>query len=216
VPVDYRISRERMVERHLARRGIKDGRVLEAFRTVPRHAFVEEALQAKAYSDHALPIGEKQTISQPYVVARMTELARIRPDDRVLEIGTGSGYQTAILARLAGQVYSIERIASLARRARTVIASLGLESVVHIKVFDGTYGWSEWAPYQAIVVSAASPDLPAPLLDQLAPEGRLVIPIGAEERQDLTVVTLQAEGPRIERHGVVSFVRLIGRFGWSA
>ena len=203
-----------MVEQQLVARGVSDPRVVEAFREVPRHAFVEEGLWPKAYGDRPLPIGEKQTISQPHVVALMAELAWIGPDHRVLEIGTGSGYQTAILAHLAAQVYSIERIASLARKAQKAIAALGLQNKVHIKVFDGTYGWSEWAPYDAIIVSAACPAIPPPLLEQLAERGRLVIPIGGEEGQQLVVALREGEAVRTEPHGDVSFVKLVGRFGW--
>lgn len=203
-----------MVDRLLAARGISDARVLEAFRVVPRHLFVEEGLQPKAYGDHALPIGEKQTISRPWIVARMLELARIEPQDRVLEIGGGTGYQTALLGHLAGQVYSIERHASLARRAQATIKTLELDNV-HIKAFDGTYGWSEWAPYQAILVSAGAPEVPAPLVAQLAEGGRLVIPIGPGEQQRLHVVRMQGGAGRTTIHEEVSFVRLVGRFGWS-
>src|SRR5437773_3704792 len=182
-----------MVQRHLMGRGIHDKRVLEAFRTVPRHLFVEEALHAKAYGDHALPIGEKQTITQPYIVARLTELLEIAPDDRVLEIGAGSGYQAAVLSRLARHVYSVERIPALARRAQQTLSELGYINV-SVSVFDGTYGWGEWAPYAAIAVTAAAPEVPSPLLEQLAIGGRLVMPLGEESDQRLVRVTRTASG----------------------
>jgi protein-L-isoaspartate(D-aspartate) O-methyltransferase len=207
----YGISRDRMVD-NLAARGIRDPRVLEAMRAVPRHLFVGEAFGAKAYSDNALPIGEKQTITQPYVVARMTELLEVGPDDRVLEIGTGSGYQAAVLSRLARQVYSVERIPALARRAQQILSGLGIINV-SVKVFDGTYGWGEWAPYPAICVTAAAPDIPSPLIDQLAVGGRLVAPLGDEGEQVLVRVTRTDSGLDRVEHDTVSFVPLIGRYG---
>ena len=210
----FQVSRERLVEK-LAARGISDPRVLEAMRTVPRHLFVGEALASKAYSDSALPIGERQTITQPYVVALMTQLLQVGPDDKVLEIGTGSGYQAAVLAHLARQVYSVERIAALARRAQQLISQLEIINV-SVKVFDGTYGWGEWAPYPAIAVTAAAPEVPLPLIDQLAVGGRLVIPIGGETEQTLVRVLKTESGLQYEHFEAVTFVPLLGRYGWPA
>ena len=209
----FKIARERMIAK-LRARGIRDVRVIDAMRTVPRHLFVAEALGAKAYSDNALPIGDKQTITQPYVVARMTELLESREEDRVLEIGTGSGYQAAVLAALVRQVYSVERIPALARRAQRTLSGLGISNV-SVKVFDGTYGWGEWAPYPAICVTAAAPEVPAPLLDQLALGGRLVAPLGGGSEQVLVRIVRTAEGFVREKHETVSFVPLIGRYGQS-
>lgn len=211
---ELRIPRARMVATLIAARGIKDPRVLDAMRSVPRHLFVAEALRSKAYGDHALPIGEKQTITQPYVVARIAELLHPSPEDRVLEIGAGSGYQAAVLSRLARNVYSVERIPALARRAQQVLSKLGYINV-SISVFDGTYGWGEWAPYAAIAVAAGAPEIPAPLLDQLALGGRLVIPVGGETEQRLVRVTKTAEGLVREEFDLVSFVPLLGRFGYA-
>ncbi len=202
-----------MVEK-LAGRGIRDERILGALRWAPRHLFVDEALGAKAYSENALPIGEKQTITQPYVVARMTELLGVSEGDRVLEIGTGSGYQAAVLSRLARHVYSVERIPALARRAQQILSELDISNV-SVKVFDGTYGWGEWAPYPAICVTAAAPELPEPLVEQLAVGGRLVIPVGEETEQILVRVIRSERGLSREEHESVSFVPLIGRYGHS-
>jgi len=200
-----------MIEK-LVSRGIRDARVIEAIRAVPRHRFVAEALAAKAYSDNALPLGEKQTISQPWVVARMTELAEVGADDRVLEIGTGSGYQAAVLSRLARHVYSVERIPTLARRAQQVLSDLAIANV-SVKVFDGTYGWGEWAPYPVIVVTAAADQAPPPILDQLAEGGRLVIPLGDETEQVLVRIRRTGSGFEPEEFETVSFVPLLGRYG---
>lgn len=213
-PADLRVPRARMVDQLLVARGIRDPRVLEAMRTVPRHLFVPEAFQGKAYGDHALPIGHKQTITQPYIVARTAELLELSRDDKVLEIGTGSGYQAAVLSRLARHVYSVERIAALARRAQQTISSLEYINV-SVKVFDGTYGWGEWAPYPAIAVAAAAREVPPPLLDQLALGGRLVIPIGDESEQTLVRVVRLGTGFEHESHETVSFVPLLGRYGGS-
>ena len=203
-----------MVEEQLVRRGIRDPHVLDAFRRIPRHRFVEEALQGKAYGDSALPIGFGQTISQPYIVALMTELLQLRPGQRVLEIGAGSGFQSAILSQVAAQVYAIERIPQLAQRAQGTLQALGLRNV-HVKVFDGTYGWSERAPYHGILIAAAAPEVPPPLIQQLADGGRLVVPVGDAEIQRLRLVTRQAGGRiRSTEHGGCVFVKLIGRFGW--
>jgi protein-L-isoaspartate(D-aspartate) O-methyltransferase len=194
---------------------IHDARVLEAMRSVPRHAFVPEALQGRAYGDHALPISGSQTISQPYIVARMTELLEINSESRVLEIGAGSGYQTAILAKVAGQVYSIERIASLARDAQSRIRQLNIYNAT-VKCFDGTLGWAANAPYDAILVAAGGPTVPGPLVAQLKVGGRLVVPVGeTRESQRLVRVIKTETGSKQEDHGACAFVPLIGQHGWS-
>jgi protein-L-isoaspartate(D-aspartate) O-methyltransferase len=195
-------------------RGIKDPRVIAAMRKVPRHLFVEEALQNQAYSDRPLPIGEKQTISQPYMVAVMTEALQLTGREKVLEIGAGSGYQTAILAEVAGKVFSIERILSLTMKARTLILDLGYANV-EITFSDGTQGWVKESPFDAIIVTAGSPDIPQPLVDQLAIGGRLVIPVGDESVQDLIRLTKTEEGVKREDLGGCRFVKLIGKHGWN-
>ncbi len=204
-----------MVERLRDHYRIQDPRVLAAMADVPRHLFVPEALQGRAYGDHALPIDANQTISQPYIVARMTELLEADKSSRVLEIGAGSGYQTAVLARVAGQVYAIERIADLARQAQARIRSLGIYNAT-VKCFDGTLGWSAHAPYDAVLVAAGGPEVPEPLLAQLKVGGRLVIPVGqTRESQRLVRVVREEGGYRHEEHGPCAFVPLIGRYGWS-
>jgi protein-L-isoaspartate(D-aspartate) O-methyltransferase len=204
-----------MVERLRDYYQIRDGRVLDAMRAVPRHAFVPDALQARAYGDHALPISGSQTISQPYIVARMTELLEIDSDSRVLEIGAGSGYQTAILAKIAGQVYSIERIANLAREAQSRIRQLNIYNAT-VKCFDGTLGWAANAPYDAILVAAGGPTVPQPLVAQLKVGGRLVLPVGeTRESQRLIRVITAETGYKQEDHGACAFVPLIGQHGWS-
>jgi protein-L-isoaspartate(D-aspartate) O-methyltransferase len=204
-----------MVERLRDYYQIHDPRVLDAMRSVPRHAFVPEALQGRAYGDHALPISGSQTISQPYIVARMTELLEISSNSRVLEIGAGSGYQTAILAKLAGQVYSIERIANLAREAQARIRQLNIYNAT-VKCFDGTLGWAANAPYDAILVAAGGPTVPQPLVAQLKVGGRLVVPIGeTREAQRLVRVIKGETGYAQEDHGACAFVPLIGQHGWS-
>jgi protein-L-isoaspartate(D-aspartate) O-methyltransferase len=204
-----------MVERLREHYRIRDPRVLAAMAEVPRHLFVPEALQGRAYGDHALPIDANQTISQPYIVARMTELLEADKPSRVLEIGAGSGYQTAVLARVAGQVYAIERIADLARQAQTRIRSLGIYNAT-VKCFDGTMGWSAHAPYDCILVAAGGPRVPEPLLAQLKLGGRLVLPVGeSRESQRLVRVIRTEEGFQHEEHGACAFVPLIGRHGWS-
>lgn len=212
---DYRYLRERMVRDHIAARGVSDPRVLEALREIPRHEFVPEHLRTQAYTDHALPIAGGQTISQPYVVARMTELLAVEPEHSVLEIGTGTGYQTAVLARLARRVYSLERVPELAREAIARMRELGLENV-KIQVFDGTVGWSDVAPFDRILVTAGAPSVPQPLLDQLAPGGRMVIPEGDRQAQRLMVYEKDAAG-RVQAtaHDPVAFVPLVGRHGWD-
>ncbi|MBC8028922.1 MAG: protein-L-isoaspartate(D-aspartate) O-methyltransferase [Pyrinomonadaceae bacterium] len=204
-----------MVERLHQHYQINDPRVLEAMRAIPRHLFVPEALQGRAYGDHALPISASQTISQPYIVARMTELLEVNKDSRVLEIGAGSGYQTAILSKVAGQVYSIERIGDLARGAQTRIRELGIYNAT-VKCFDGTLGWAANAPYDGILVAAGGPHIPKPLVGQLKPGGRLVVPVGpTRESQRLVRVIKTETGSKEEDHGACAFVPLIGQHGWD-
>jgi protein-L-isoaspartate(D-aspartate) O-methyltransferase len=204
-----------MVARLRDHYGISDPKVLEAMRTVPRHLFVPEALQGRAYGDHALPISANQTISQPFIVARMTELLELDSNSRVLEIGAGSGYQTAVLAKIAAQVYSIERIADLAREAQARIRQLEIYKAT-IKCFDGTLGWAAHAPYDAILVAAGGPNIPEPLITQLKVGGRLVVPVGeSRESQRLVRVLKTDKGQREEDHGGCAFVPLIGQHGWT-
>lgn len=193
----------------LSRRGIRDARVLGAIGEVPRHRFVPEELIEAAYDDSALAIGEGQTISQPYVVALMTQALELRPVERVLEVGTGSGYSAAVVSRLVGEVYSVERIPTLAARAAKTLAELGFTNV-HLRVGDGTEGWKEHAPFDAIAVTAGGPRIPEPLLWQLAEGGRLVIPIGPTESQTLMRITRRADGRFVrEDLGAVRFVPLV-------
>jgi protein-L-isoaspartate(D-aspartate) O-methyltransferase len=211
----YAVLRERMVRDLVAARGVKDERVLAAMRRVPRHLFVRDHLRSQAYGDRALPIGAAQTISQPYVVARMTELLELDAEHSVLEIGTGSGYQTAVLALLARRVYSLERVAELAQQAIPRMRQLGLDNV-KIQVFDGSVGWSEWAPYDRILVTAGAPKVPDPLLDQLAPGGSLLIPEGQRHTQRLVLYRKSARGELRRKEGEdVAFVPLLGRHGWK-
>ncbi len=211
---DYRVARENMVARQIRARGIKDPLVLKAMSTVPRHVFVDEALQMQSYNDHPLPIGEKQTISQPYTVALMTEVLHVVPGDVVLEIGSGCGYQTAILAELAAKVYSVERIPSLAARAKKCLARLGYVNAL-IRVGDGTKGWIDYAPYDRIIVTAGAPDVPKPLLDQLTDGGLLVIPVGGQDSQELLKVERSGNAFRKSKMGGCRFVDLIGDHGWT-
>ena len=211
---EYQSLRQQMVET-LIERGIRDRRVIEAFRKVPRHLFLDEALWPQAYSDYPLPIGEKQTISQPYIVALMTEALGLTGMDKVLEIGTGSGYQTAILAELADSVYTIERLPDLAKRARKVLDQMKYTNVV-IRVGDGTSGWRDESPFAGIIVTAAAPEAPDPLLQQLEIGGKLIIPIGDEQFQDLLVYFKEGEDRyREENLGGCRFVKLIGEHGWK-
>ena len=204
-----------MVARLRDHYSIRDGNVLEAMRSVPRHLFVPDALQGRAYGDHALPISANQTISQPYIVARMSELLELDDKSRVLEIGAGSGYQTAVLAKLAAQVYAIERIADLAREAQARIRQLGIYNA-SVKCFDGTLGWSAHAPYDAILVGAGGPDIPEPLVAQLKIGGRLVIPVGElREAQRLIRIIKSEKGYKEEDHGACAFVPLVGQHGWT-
>src|SRR5215813_1991479 len=195
--------------------GINDPRVLEAMRRVPRHFFVPEALQSRSYVDHAFPISANQTISQPFIVAKMTELLELDANSRVLEIGAGSGYQTAVLAQVAAQVYSIERIGELAREAQSRIRQLGIYNAT-VKCFDGTLGWAAHAPYDAILVAAGGPAIPEPLINQLRLGGRLVVPVGeTREAQRLIRAIKTDKGRKEEDHGGCAFVPLIGQHGWS-
>jgi len=208
------VLRERMVRELVEARGVTDARVLAAMREVPRHLFVRDLLMTQAYGNHALPIGGAQTISQPYVVARMTEMLDVGPEHKVLEIGTGSGYQTAILARLARWVYSLERLPDLAHQAIRRMRQLGVLNV-KIQAFDGTVGWSEVAPFDRILVTAGAPRVPKPLLEQLAPRGKLVIPEGDRHRQRLVVYERIAGRVRRLEGEEVAFVPLVGRHGWD-
>lgn len=213
--VNFEIARKRMVQEQLVARGITTPHLLDVFRKVPRHLFVQEAMAVQAYSDGPLPIGEKQTISQPYIVALMTDLLELTSKDHVLEIGTGSGYQTAILASLVRRVWTIERIRPLAMQARKVLDTLHLLNV-NIKVGDGTLGWPEEGPFDAILVTAGAPAVPETLAAQLAPGGRLVIPVGDEANQTLLRIRKSADGTLSQETGIgCRFVPLIGQQGWQ-
>lgn len=205
--------RDRMVRQQLEGRGIRDQRVLDAMRRVPRHLFVPENLLDRAYDDCPLPIGEGQTISQPYMVAWMTELLQVEPGQKVLEIGTGSGYQAAILCELGAEVFTIEKNPLLAREAERRLAELGY--FPHIRIGDGTLGWPEEAPFQRIIVTAGAPSIPGPLLEQLDEGGRLVIPVGPSGMQMLTLVE-RKEGKLVTvEEGTCVFVPLVGKYGWK-
>ncbi len=212
--INYEKERSRMVEEQIIARGVKDERVLAAMRKVPRHEFLPEAIRGMAYQDSALPLGEAQTMSQPYMVALMTEQLELKGHERVLEIGTGSGYQAAVLSELCEKVYTVERIKMLADRARQSLDRLGYRSVA-IKVYDGTYGWKEMAPFDAIMVTAGAPDVPAPLVEQLKEGGRMVIPVGERFGQTLLKIVKTPAGPVTERSIPCVFVPLIGNHGWK-
>jgi protein-L-isoaspartate(D-aspartate) O-methyltransferase len=214
VDLDYGIAREKMVTEQLVKRGIQDPRVLAAMRKVPRHLFVDEALATRAYGDYPLPIGEKQTISQPYMVALMSEALALGPKDRILEIGTGSGYQTAILAELCSKVFSIERIRVIAERAEKTLKDLGYSNFL-IRVGDGSKGWKEEAPFNGILVTAGAPSVPKVLEQQLTDGGSLIIPVGDEFSQSL--IKIVREGDEFHHHDLTGcvFVKLIGNHGWK-
>jgi len=211
---DFNLSRERMVKNQLIARDIKDERVLQVMGKIPRHLFIEAALYGEAYNDHPVPIGEKQTISQPYIVALMTEALELKGDEKTLEIGTGSGYQTAILAELSSRVYTIERIKSLLGNARKLLSRLGYDNIL-FKAFDGTLGWKEYAPFDAIMVTAGAPHLAKPLIDQLADNGRMIIPVGDRYSQELIKVIRKGKDLEQKSLGGCRFVNLIGAHGWA-
>lgn len=210
---NYSKARERMVRQQIAARGIRAERVLDAMRSVPRHLFVPLESRHSAYMDGPLSIGQGQTISQPYIVALMTEALELKGHERVLEIGTGSGYQAAILSQLASHVYTVERIPELASRAQDLFRQLGYDNI-SIHVGDGTLGWLEHALYEAIIITAAAPEIPRPLTDQLAEGGRLVAPIGGSWSQSLVRVRKQRGHLRRQELTSVAFVPLIGQHGW--
>lgn len=209
----YQRLRDAMVEQQIASRGIADERVLEAMRRVPRHLFVPPSRRERAYDDTPLPLGEGQTISQPYIVAWMTDLLGLKGTETVLEVGTGSGYQAAILGVLAKKVYSIERIETLAEVARALLDKLGFDNI-EVVVGDGSKGLPEHAPFDAIIVTAGSPGVPAALVEQLAPGARLVIPVGTESMQMLTVITREDGEVKRRQVGSCVFVPLVGMYGW--
>ncbi len=211
---EYREKREWMVKTQIISRGIKDKRVIEAMKKVPRHLFVPKDSENEAYNDYPLPIGYGQTISQPYMVALMTEALELKGDEKVLEIGTGSGYQTAILAELAKEVYTIERIIELLKRAEDLLKKLGYKNI-KFKAGDGTLGWQEYKPFSAIIVTAGAPKIPRPLIDQLEDGGRLVIPVGGRYSQELIKVTKKGDELIKENLGGCRFVDLIGIHGWK-
>ena len=197
---DYRLARKKMVQSQIAGRGIKDQRVLSVMEKVPRHLFIEEGLLGEAYNDHPLPIGHKQTISQPYIVALMTEALELTGTEKTLEIGTGSGYQTAILSELSKSVFTVERIKALFENARKILDREGYTNIF-FKAYDGTLGWKEYAPYDAIIVTAGSPKPPQPLIDQLAEGGKMVIPVDVAFGQDL--ILLVKKGGKVERKSII-------------
>ncbi|OGQ07688.1 MAG: protein-L-isoaspartate O-methyltransferase [Deltaproteobacteria bacterium RIFCSPLOWO2_12_FULL_40_28] len=209
----YAVARRRMVERHLLGRDIVDKRVIEALFSIPRHLFVDEALQSQAYGDYPLGIGEGQTISQPYIVAKMTQSLNLTGSEKVLEIGTGCGYQTAVFSLLAKQVYTIERIKNLAFKARHHLKVLRLTNIV-LRIGDGSMGWEDMGPFDAILVAAASPVVPKPLVDQLADGGRLVMPVGTEDVQTLVRISKKNNQVKVESLGDCRFVKLVGTHGW--
>jgi protein-L-isoaspartate(D-aspartate) O-methyltransferase len=207
-------KRQLMVEQQLEKRGIRDRRVLNAMRKVPRHLFVREELQERAYDDNALPIGEDQTISQPYMVAAMTELLELKGHEKVLEIGTGSGYQGAVLSLLAAEIYTMERIRPLALKAGELLRELGYGNI-HVVNADGTLGLPDQSPFDAIIVTAGAPDVPQHLIDQLGPGGRLVIPVGSRYSQVLYKIRKTGSGTEQETSIACVFVPLIGKEGWD-
>jgi protein-L-isoaspartate(D-aspartate) O-methyltransferase len=213
MPERYSIAQKRMIAHQLERRGIQDSQVLRAMASVPRHLFVEEGLQSQAYEDRPLNIGHGQTISQPYTVAAMTEALKLSGTEKVLEIGSGCGYQTAILMELVNHVYCIERIGPLANRARKNLYFIGYDRFT-MRIGDGTHGWEEHAPFDAILVAAGAPIVPQPLVEQLADGGRLIVPVGNEEAQDLILIVKNGKRITEKRIAGYRFVKLIGSHGW--
>ncbi len=211
---EYKLQRYQMVEAQIRRRGIREERILDAFESVPRHLFVPERMRPMAYEDMPLPIGLEQTISQPYIVALMTSLLRLQGDERVLEVGTGSGYQAAILSQLAAQVETVEVISELAEHAGELLRELGYANV-HVHVSDGTLGWPPAAPYPAIICTAAAPRIPPPLLEQLEDGGRLVLPVAYDFQQLLKIVTRHGSNYDERVATSVAFVPMRGRYGWD-
>ncbi len=211
----YLTSRQRMVEEQLVPRGIVDEPTLSAMIQVPRHVFVDDAMASQAYGDYPLPISGEQTISQPYIVALMTQALQLSGTERVLEIGTGSGYQAAVLSRLCEKVYTVERVNQLLASARRAFDQLRYYNIVS-KFADGTTGWSEFAPYDAIIVTAAGPEVPPPLIEQLAEGGRMIIPVGDRDRQQLHVLTKEKGDVSVKLLDHVRFVDLVGEYGWSS
>ena len=212
--IKYKRRREEMVEKQIESRGITDPEVLAAFRKVPRHLFVSEALMDQAYSDFPLPIGDQQTISQPYIVAEMTQALELKKEDRVLEIGTGSGYQAAILAEIVFRVYTIERIHSLFVNTRRLFDKLHYHNIV-TKYSDGTCGWKDESPFDAIIITAGSPEIPEILTDQLALGGRMVLPVGNQYSQTLTRLYKDEDGIHSKVLCECRFVKLVGEYGWK-
>jgi protein-L-isoaspartate(D-aspartate) O-methyltransferase len=214
MPDDFEEARERMVDNQLIPRGVSDPLVLRAMRRVPRERFLPRELWDSAYGDHPLPIGEQQTISQPYIVAFMTESLGLTGEERVLEIGTGSGYQAAVLADICSEVYTVERISALSERAKQILQELGFGNIF-FKVHNGTHGWPEHAPFDAILVTAAGPSVPDPYLEQLKDGGRIVIPVG--DRFSQSLIRISKSGGEITREdiGAVRFVSLVGEHGWK-
>jgi protein-L-isoaspartate(D-aspartate) O-methyltransferase len=212
--IAYVQARERMVQEQLVSRGINDPRVLRAMANVPRHLFLESELWDRAYEDHPLPIGADQTISQPYMVALMAQALELKGAERVLEVGTGSGYAAAVLSQLCAEIFTVEAVEELALKARTLLSSLGYRNV-SVLVGDGTLGWEERAPYDAVVISAAAPCIPRPLLEQLSSPGHLVFPMGEKELQTLVRIRKDKTGIREEYLGECHFVKLRGRYGWE-
>lgn len=211
---DYSGLRKKMIERHIIARGVKSKKIIKVMGSIPRHLFVDEALQDQAYNDNPLPIGEGQTISQPFIVALMVEALELKGDEKVLEIGTGSGYETAVLCSLSDKVYSIERCPILASKARKILDKLNFYNAL-LRVDDGTLGWKDEAPFDAIIVSASSPEIPEPLVKQLCPGGRLVIPIGGQMSQELIRIVNKDGRMEEENLGACRFVKLIGDYGWK-